>query len=185
MVERQFPLATVRDCDTARTNSGVPVTIPMLANDTDANDDALSLTSASTNPLLGTATTNGNTVTYTPVAGTGGLQQFTYVVSRSQATAAGNVSVTAAEGLAVATAELRIAKGEWRVSATNTVIGATVTLVVDINLTGPVLGTAMVDATDAWALRLRNPTVTPDASRTISVKSTGGVIRLAIPVTVR
>ena len=157
----------------------------MLANDTDANDDALSLTSASTNPLLGTATTNGNTVTYTPVAGTGGLQQFTYVVSRSQATAAGNVSVTAAEGLAVATAELRIAKGEWRVSATNTVIGETVTLVVGISLTGPVLGTAMVDATDAWALRLRNPTVTPDASRTISVKSTGGVIRLAIPVTVR
>ena len=182
-------VAPIARADTASTNSGVPVTIAVLANDTDANGDALSVTSVSTNPLLGTATSNGNMVIYTPVAGTGGVQQFTYVVSDGKATATGNVAVTVAEAkaesLAVATAELRVAKGEWRVSGTSTVIGAAVTVIIGTNLTGPVLGIAEVDATGAWALRLRNSTVTPDASRTISVKSTGGAIRLAIPTKVR
>lgn len=177
----------VARADAASTNSGVPVIIAVLGNDTDANGDTLSITGVTTNPLLGTATTNGTTVTYTPNLGTSGVQPFTYTVSDGQATATGNVTVqvAAAETFAVAVADLRVAKGEWRVSGTSSAIGAQITVVIGTNLTGPVLGTATVDALGAWALRLRNSTVTLDASRTISIKSTGGAIRLAVPVAVR
>ncbi len=180
-------VAPIVRADAASTNSGVPVTIAVLGNDTDANGDALSVTGVTTNVLLGTATTNGTTVTYTPRLGTSGVQPFTYTVSDGQATATGNVTVNvaAAENFAVAVASLRVAKGEWRVTGTSTVIGATVTVVIGVNLTGPVLGTAVVDATGAWALRLKGSNVTVDASRTISIKSTGGAIRLAAPVAVQ
>lgn len=180
-------VAPVANPDSANTNSGTPVTIPVLANDRDANGDALSVTGVTTNAALGTVTTNGVTVTYTPRAGTSGAQQFTYTVSDGQLSATGNVTVTvaAAESLAVTIAELRTGKGEWRVTGTSSVIGATVTVYIGNTLTGTVLGAAPVDVTGAWALRLRNSPVTPDASRTVSVKSSGGAVSFAVPVTVR
>jgi hypothetical protein len=179
-------VAPVARADSASTISGVPVTIAVLGNDTDANGDALTVTAVSTNVLLGTATTNGTTVTYTPRLGTSGVQPFTYTVSDGQATATGNVTVNVApaENLVVASPSLRVSKGEWRVTGTSSVIGAQITVVIGVNLTGTVLGTATVDALGAWALRLRGSTITVDASRTISIKSTGGAVRLAVPVVV-
>lgn len=179
--------APVANPDSASTNFDTAVVIPVLANDSDPNGDPISVTGVTTNPALGTATTNGTTVTYTPRAGTSGTQQFTYTVSDGQLSATGNVTVTvaAAESLAVTVAEFRTGKGEWRVTGTSSVVGAQITVVIGTTLAGPVLGTVAVDVTGAWALRLKNSAVTPDASRTISVKSSGGATRLAVPVTVR
>lgn len=179
-------VAPVANADSANTNSGTPVTISVLANDTDANGDALTVTGV-TNPVQGTATTNGTTVTYTPLAGQSGNHLFTYTVSDGQLSATGNVTVTvaAAESLAVTTAEFRTGKGEWRVTGTGSVVGAAVTVYIGSTLNGTVLGTATVDVTGAWTLRLRNSPLFPDASRTISVQSSGGATRLAVPVTVR
>jgi hypothetical protein len=159
----------------------------VLANDRDANGDALSVTDVTTNPALGTATTNGVTVTYTPRAGTSGAQQFNYTVSDGQLSATGSVTVTvaAAESLVVTVAELRAGKGEWRVTGISSVIGATVTVYIGNTLSGTMLGTAPVDVTGAWVLRLKNSPVTPDANRTVSVKSSGGALSLAVPITVR
>ena len=63
--------------DTATTNEGNPVTIDVLANDTDVEGDALGVTSL-TQPAHGTATLAGKAVTYAPNADFSGTDHFTY-----------------------------------------------------------------------------------------------------------
>ena len=81
--------------------------------------------------------------------------------------------------------EFRQSKAEWRVVGTATVVaGNTVKVHLGDDLTGPVLGQASVDALGAWSLRLANGPQ-PPASRTISLESTRGGVKLAIPIVVR
>jgi hypothetical protein len=80
--------------DRITTARGVAVTVSVLTNDTDANGDALTITSVS-KPQFGTATTDGQRVTYTPNANFVGEDHFTYVVSDGKGgTAAGSVTIT-------------------------------------------------------------------------------------------
>ncbi|MGV0853921.1 Ig-like domain-containing protein, partial [Mycolicibacterium phlei] len=80
--------------DTATTKAGGPVTIAVLANDADPDDDPLTVTAVS-NVVGGTATINSdNTITYTPTAGFTGAGGFTYTVSDGIATTSAPVSVT-------------------------------------------------------------------------------------------
>jgi len=80
--------------DSSVTGQGVAVTINVVANDTDANGDALAVISIS-KPQFGTATTNGQTVTYTPTANFVGVDHFTYIVSDGKgAQVAGSITVT-------------------------------------------------------------------------------------------
>jgi subtilisin-like proprotein convertase family protein len=73
--------APVAANDSAFTNKGVPVTIPVLTNDTDVNGDALSVT-ALTQPASGSVVLNANgTVTYTPLSSFVGTVSFTYKAS--------------------------------------------------------------------------------------------------------
>jgi hypothetical protein len=68
----------VANNDTANTNKNTPVTLSVLANDTDANGDLLSVTNL-TQPTSGTVVLNSNgTVTYTPKTGFVGTDTFTY-----------------------------------------------------------------------------------------------------------
>jgi hypothetical protein len=69
----------VAGADGAATNEDTPVTIAVLGNDTDV-DGALSV-SAVTQGTSGSVSTNGTTVTYTPVANFFGADSFTYTVS--------------------------------------------------------------------------------------------------------
>jgi RHS repeat-associated protein len=67
--------------DTASTQQNTPVSIAVLANDSDPDGDILTVT-VSTPPTHGTAIVNGNgTVTYTPASGFAGADGFTYAVS--------------------------------------------------------------------------------------------------------
>ena len=67
--------------DSASTTSGGSTTIPALANDTDADNDPLSVIDLGT-PTYGTATLNGDgTVTYTAPASFAGDDTFTYEAS--------------------------------------------------------------------------------------------------------
>jgi Ca2+-binding RTX toxin-like protein len=67
--------------DAAQTPANTPVTITVLANDTDPESDLLSVTGVS-QPSHGKAVVNGNnTVTYTPTPGYSGADQFTYTIS--------------------------------------------------------------------------------------------------------
>lgn len=68
----------VAGADAATTLKNVPVTIAVLANDTDADGDALSVTNL-TAPANGSVVLDpGGTVTYTPNAGFSGTDVFTY-----------------------------------------------------------------------------------------------------------
>jgi hypothetical protein len=79
--------------DSAITKQGVAVTINVLANDTDANGNPLTITSVS-KPQHGTAVVNGTQVTYAPNPAFAGVDTFSYFVSNGQgATAVGSVTV--------------------------------------------------------------------------------------------
>jgi hypothetical protein len=66
--------------DMAMTDEDVPVSISVLSNDTDVDGDPLIISSV-TQPANGTATNNGNNVTYTPNGGFTGMDNFAYTVS--------------------------------------------------------------------------------------------------------
>jgi hypothetical protein len=66
--------------DVAETDHGVPVTIDVLANDTDPDGDDL-VVDAVTQPADGTAAIDGNQITYTPDTGFAGTDSFTYTVA--------------------------------------------------------------------------------------------------------
>jgi hypothetical protein len=79
--------------DSVATARGEAITINVLANDTDPNGDALTITALS-KPQFGTVTTNGQTVTYTPKAGFAGQDSFSYFVGDGHGnTTAGSVTV--------------------------------------------------------------------------------------------
>jgi hypothetical protein len=83
--------------------------------------------------------------------------------------------------------EFRTSKGEWRIQGTAAVTtGNKVIVHLGNDLTGPILGPSGgtdVDALGGWSLRINGPA--PTASQTISIESTRGGVRLAIPVVVR
>ena len=64
--------------DAAETYTGIAVIIPVLANDTDVEGDALSIGQIASPPTHGTAEVTGTTITYTPDAGYSGPDSFTY-----------------------------------------------------------------------------------------------------------
>ena len=85
--------------DSATANEGGNVAITVLANDTDLEGNALTVTAAST-PAHGTATINGNgTITYTPVSTYSGPDSFTYTISDGAATDTATVSVQVKEAI--------------------------------------------------------------------------------------
>ena len=67
--------------DSVTTSPGTPVTVNVLSNDTDADSDTLTVTSAGV-PAHGTSVINANgTITYTPASGYTGPDQFGYSIS--------------------------------------------------------------------------------------------------------
>ncbi len=72
--------APVAVADAATTAEDTAVTIAVLANDTDRDDDALSIRSVGA-ALHGTVVIVGQQVTYTPAANYNGADTFTYVAT--------------------------------------------------------------------------------------------------------
>ena len=88
----QVPVAN-NDTKKVAQNAGA-TTIDVLANDTDGDNDTLTVTSV-TQPTHGSATFTATGVTYTPQAGYSGPDSFTYTVSDGKGgTAIGTVNVT-------------------------------------------------------------------------------------------
>jgi hypothetical protein len=81
--------------DTVTTVQGRPVTVNVVANDTDADGDTLTAASV-TQPSHGMAVTNGDgSVTYSPYSGFTGSDMFHYTVSDGRGgTATARVAVT-------------------------------------------------------------------------------------------
>ena len=80
--------------DTASTLKDTPVTINVLANDSDVDaSDTLNIT-AVTQGALGTTAVNGSGILYTPNAGVEGDDSFTYTISDGTVTATARVTVS-------------------------------------------------------------------------------------------
>jgi PKD repeat protein len=85
------PLTAVDD--TITTAEDIPVTIPVLANDTDVDGDGNVVTV--TLPAIGTAVINpDNTIAYTPDANANGVDNFNYTLSDGVFTDTATVTVT-------------------------------------------------------------------------------------------
>lgn len=67
--------------DTATTTTDTPVTVSVLANDSDNNGDTLSLKSVSVDPAQGTAVISGDQIVFTPKAGYTGTTTVSYIVA--------------------------------------------------------------------------------------------------------
>ena len=96
--------APIAQDDARTTPEDTPVTIDVLANDTDPDGDDLTLTAVS-EPTRGTATLTGSTIRYTPDANFFGTDTFTYTIadgSGTTATATVTVTVTSVNDAPVA-----------------------------------------------------------------------------------
>jgi cysteine-rich repeat protein len=83
----------VAGADTLTTNEEVAGTVNVLANDTDAENQTITITANST-PLHGTVSFVGGTATYTPEVNYFGPDAFTYTISDGAGgTATGNVTI--------------------------------------------------------------------------------------------
>jgi hypothetical protein len=79
--------------DSASTPAGIPVTVPVLANDSDLDGDTLTVVEVTT-PANGTAVINTDgTITYTPNAGFTGTDTFTYTVTDGTDTATASITI--------------------------------------------------------------------------------------------
>jgi hypothetical protein len=86
----------VARADSVSTTAPDAVTFNLLANDTDANGDTLTVT-ANSSPANGTVTRSGGMATYTPAAGFSGTNSFNYRVSDGKGgTASATVTITVA-----------------------------------------------------------------------------------------
>ena len=179
----------VANADTVSTSVTTPINISLLANDTDPDTgDTLNPMSVaiSTPPASGQAVTQSDgTIKFTPAAS--GQITFQYTVKDSHGAtsnpAAVSVNVVAADTITLVRAQFRT-RGDWRITGTNSIFGPgnTVTIHLGPTLAGPVLGTIPVDNLGAWDFVLKGVSTRPDATNTISLESTKGGQRLAVPL---
>jgi hypothetical protein len=179
-------------------NPATPVSLDVLANDSAANGtldpNSLRIVQA---PASGSVRVDPATggIQFTPQAV--GTVSFAYTVRDSFNTESAPTLVTVTVSAAVtrtiviskAVAQTSTSKGvtstKWVVDGTaarpSSAQTNTITVFIGRTATGTPLGTATVDATGAWRMTLTSSRG-PDASRTVSVKSTGGELLQAIPL---
>jgi len=182
------------------TTLAAPLTINVLANDTDPEGN-LPLAVANFSqpaPGRGTVTSDGTTITYTPPASvpTAFTTTFTYQArdSLGAVSPSGTVTVNvqprpAAETFAVTAATVLARSNNrynWDISGTSSVTtGNTITVRVTTTTGVQTLGTATVPVTGRWRLTVSNSTtLIPTASPTATVTSSQGTSR-TVAVTVQ
>lgn len=165
--------------DTAKTFS-------LVANDVDPDGTIDPATIALVGaPTRGTVTVNGNgTVTYRPFAGQVGTDQFGYTV-KDNLGATSNLAVvsivvtSSTESLSLKTAQWTVNQSKWTIVGQSTVFGAGIsnvaTAYIGTAAGGTVIGSAVIDAAGKFQIVPPPGSVPgPDASRSITVVSTGG-----------
>jgi subtilisin-like proprotein convertase family protein len=162
--------APVANPDTATTVARVPVTVNVLANDTDANGDALTIT-AVTSAQNGTAAISNGAVVFTPVAGFTGTASFTYSISDGKGgTASGVATVTVNPG---STTQTFTNNADVTISSTST---STVTSSIAVaGLTGTLQDVDVkVNIYHTYDSDLQITLIAPDGTRVVLFNRHGG-----------
>lgn len=190
----------VAGADTGATLAGAPLTLNVLANDTDPEGNTpLSVTNL-TQPAVnrGTVTTNGTSVVYTPPATVTApfTATFTYQAADSfgalSTPATVNVQVSAPpanqETLTITTATVQVRTGNrfsWDLSGTSSVItGNTITVSVTTPTGTVVLDSVAVPVTGRWRVSVVNAIAPSGTNPTATARSAVGTVR-TLPITVR
>lgn len=172
--------------DSAETFQGMPVTIPVLANDTNIENPATAIVSVPVLPANGTVVVNDDkTITYTPNRnGFFGTDRFGYLVDAGldagglpRVSQVANVTVTVKPFIDKVTVALMgrapATRARWVVSGRGSP-GDTITVFPSPDFTGT-LGSAVVNARGVWTMRVQADITTPLEQLTgISVRSSGG-----------
>lgn len=143
--------------DTANTLPTVPVTVPVLDNDSDPNGNTLTVTDATADPTEGTVVINPDgTLTFTPLAGFTGIAEVPYTITDGQGGFAGAIAFITVNSPPVAVDDIAFTPG-----------GVPVTIVVLINDTDPdndplTVIAATVDATEGTVV------INPDGTLTFT-----------------
>jgi hypothetical protein len=183
--------------DTIRVPVGTPVTIVVLANDTDPDGNPLTIT-VWTQGAHGTVTRQSTSVTYTPAANYVGTDSFTYTIADGQgASATATVTVTVLpDRVASLVAAYNFNEGSGTIvtdasgdNNTGTISGATWTTAGKFGSALVFNGTnAKVTIPDAPSLRLTTamtleawvfPTATPTGWRAVIDKNVDGYYLMA------
>ncbi|MFO0846128.1 MAG: Ig-like domain-containing protein [Gemmataceae bacterium] len=160
----------VANADTATTVAGAPVTLNVLANDSDPDGDALTVTGVS-NVTNGTAVLSGNSVIFTPAAGFTGVGTFTYDVSDGKggtASATGSVTVNPGSSQQSFTNDTDVT-----ISSTRT---STVTSTINVSGQSGTIQTVAVNLNlfHTYDSDLRITLIAPDGTRVILFNRHGG-----------
>lgn len=172
---------------------GVPLTINVLANDTDPEGNVPLAVAAVTQPAAGrgTVSTDGTTVTYTPPATVTAAFTTTFTYQARDSLGAlstpGTVTVNvsprpAAETFTVTAATVTARSNNrynWDISGTSSVTTGNVVTVRVTTTTGvQTLGTATVPVNGRWRLAVSNSTtIIPTAAPTATITTSPGTTR--------
>ena len=178
---------------------GVPVTINVLANDTDPEGNVPLAVDSITPPATGQGTVaiNGTAVTYTPPAVilTPFTTTFTYVARDSFGALSAPATVTVQvspplvlETFNVTTATVTARSGNrftWNFAGTSSaILGNSVTVQVTTPAGLVTLGTTNVANNGRWTLTVNNSAIRPSVSPTATIRSARGSVR-SVTVIVR
>ncbi|CAI8724362.1 Cadherin_4 domain-containing protein [Pseudomonas sp. IT-P74] len=178
---------------------GVPVTINVLANDTDPEGNVPLAVDSITPPATGQGTVaiNGTAVTYTPPAVilTPFTTTFTYVARDSFGVLSAPATVTVQvspplvlETFNVTTATVTARSGNrftWNFAGTSSaILGNSVTVQVTTPAGLVTLGTTNVANNGRWTLTVNNSAIRPSVSPTATIRSARGSVR-SVTVIVR
>ncbi|MDH4560056.1 Ig-like domain-containing protein [Pseudomonas sp. BN411] len=171
----------------------VPVTLNVLTNDSDPEGNVpltvVNLTQPATG--LGTASTNGTTITYTPPATvtTAFAATFTYQAQDAHNALSAPVTVTvqvtpppaAAENFTVTTSEFTLRSNNrvtWSLDGTSSVTVGNSVRVRVTSTTGLVdLGSVVVPASGRWRVAVTTTNVVPTAAPTATITTSTGTVR--------
>jgi Bacterial Ig domain len=184
------PVANPDTFSAARNAVAVPLSWDVLINDTDPDNQPLSVIGATlVNGGTGTVGFTANRVTYTPPAVGGATGQIIdYTLSDNNGgTVTGHVTVNLVSGEAIpitGTPFFKVSTGQWDIQGTLTTnpattgTGTVITMYVGngaVKNASTLIGTAVVDATGRWRLPARpnNPVVANGTNQVYLVSSRG------------
>ncbi|WOH39251.1 Ig-like domain-containing protein [Thalassotalea fonticola] len=100
-VDANINTAPVAGADVGTAQNNNSVTVNVLENDTDAENNALSISEISTSPLNGEASISGGSIVYTPNVNFAGSDSLTYTISDGEFTATAELQLAVNHTLTV------------------------------------------------------------------------------------